>query len=295
MLYNLSDVHASIARLRAVVLMRYSPMRMNREIYISVDVESDGPIPGPNSMLSLGAAAFVPPSVEPIATFSANFERLKGATPDPDTMKWWTEEQPQAWAACRANLEAPEDAMGRFVAWVDGLPGIERNKHGAVSNAVFVGYPAGFDFTYVYWYIRRFGFPSPFSFSALDMKTFAMAVLGKPFRESVKRNMPREWFPESRPHTHIALDDAIEQGIMFTNMLTQAQAQARARRVLATLGEQDGSPLDLGVVAMIADLKQSLWASHGAGRNMRAVVWAMLAALDEMEAARAIRSRVVSE
>ena len=29
-----------------------------KEIYISVDIETDGPIPGPNSMLSFGAAAF---------------------------------------------------------------------------------------------------------------------------------------------------------------------------------------------------------------------------------------------
>ena len=28
------------------------------EIYISTDVETDGPIPGPHSMLSLGSAAY---------------------------------------------------------------------------------------------------------------------------------------------------------------------------------------------------------------------------------------------
>ena len=28
------------------------------EIYVSIDVEADGPIPGDHSMLSLGAAAF---------------------------------------------------------------------------------------------------------------------------------------------------------------------------------------------------------------------------------------------
>jgi hypothetical protein len=29
------------------------------EIYVSTDVESDGPIPGPHSMLSFGSAAFL--------------------------------------------------------------------------------------------------------------------------------------------------------------------------------------------------------------------------------------------
>ncbi len=191
---------------------------MSHEIYISVDVETDGPIPGPFSMLSLGAAAFVPPSIEPIATFSVNFELLDGATQDPATMKWWLEEQPEAWAACRENVEKPRVAVGRFVSWIEGLPGIDK-KAGAVTNAVFVGYPAGFDFTFTYWYLRRFSDGSPFSFSALDIKTFAMAVLDLPYRQATKRNMPREWFPKNRPHTHVAVDDAIEQGILFMNML----------------------------------------------------------------------------
>jgi hypothetical protein len=33
---------------------------MKPEIYISTDVETDGPIPGPHSMLSFGSAACTP-------------------------------------------------------------------------------------------------------------------------------------------------------------------------------------------------------------------------------------------
>ena len=71
---------------------------------------------------------------------------------------------------------------------------------------------------FVYWYLIRFTGESPFSHSALDMKTLAMAILGKEYRQSTKRSMPREWF-EPIKHTHIALDDAIEQGLLFCNML----------------------------------------------------------------------------
>ncbi len=66
----------------------------------------------------------------------------------------------------------------------------------------------------------RFAGESPFSFSALDVKTYAMALLGKPYRQSSKRNMPKHWF-DKLPHTHVALDDAIEQGALFCNMLAQ--------------------------------------------------------------------------
>ena len=85
---------------------------------------------------------------------------------------------------------------------------------------MFVAYPAGFDFLFVYWYLIRFTGASPFSFSALDVKTYAMALLRTEYRESVKRNMPQRWF-DPLPHTHRALDDAIEQGALFCNMLAE--------------------------------------------------------------------------
>lgn len=181
------------------------------EIYISTDVETDGPIPGPHSMLSLGSAAYTADK-RLVATFSANLETLPGAAAHPDTAAWWAT-QPEAWAAGRADLEAPAPAMKRYAAWIASLQG----------KPVFVAYPAGFDFLFVYWYLIRFNGASPFGFSALDMKSFAMAVLKKDFRDSTKRNMPRHWF-DPLPHSHVALDDAIEQGALFCNMLADGRA-----------------------------------------------------------------------
>jgi hypothetical protein len=78
----------------------------SKEIYVSTDVEADGPIPGPNSMLSFGSAAYTGRK-ELIGTFSANLETLPGATAHPKTAEWWAR-QPEAWAACRQELEMPE-------------------------------------------------------------------------------------------------------------------------------------------------------------------------------------------
>jgi hypothetical protein len=77
-----------------------------------------------------------------------------------------------------------------------------------------------FDFMFVYWYLIRFTGQSPFSHSALDMKTLAMALLKVGYRDATKRKMPRHWF-DDLPHTHLALDDAIEQGALFCNMLRE--------------------------------------------------------------------------
>ena len=181
---------------------------MADEIYISTDIETDGPIPGPHSMLSFGSAAYTRDK-RLLATFEANLELLPGASGDAKTMEWWAT-QPEASAAARARLQDPAVAMAKYVEWLAGLPG----------KPVFVAYPAGFDFMFVYWYLVKFTGGSPFSFSALDMKTFAMALLGGDYREASKRNMPRHWFDEL-PHTHKALDDAIEQGALFCNMLKE--------------------------------------------------------------------------
>jgi hypothetical protein len=183
------------------------------EIYISTDVETDGPIPGPHSMLSLGSAAYTADK-RLLGTFSANFETLVGAAAHPETAAWWAT-QPEAWAACRSNLEAPESVMKRYVTWIEALPG----------EPVFVAYPAGFDFLFVYWYLIRFAGRSPFSHSALDMKTFAMATLRTDYRASTKRAMPKHWF-DALPHSHVALDDAIEQGALFCNMLKDNRSSA---------------------------------------------------------------------
>src|ERR1700728_1404011 len=59
----------------------------SKEIYVSTDVEADAPIPGPNSMLSFGSAAYTG-GKELIGTFSANRETLPGATADPKTAEW---------------------------------------------------------------------------------------------------------------------------------------------------------------------------------------------------------------
>lgn len=178
------------------------------EIYVSTDIETDGPIPGPHSMLSFASAAYRADKTL-LGTFTANLHTLPGAVGHVQTMEWW-KTQPEAWAAARQNLRESAEVMPEYVAWLKALPG----------TPVFVAYPAGFDFLFVYWYLIRFTGESPFSFSALDIKTYAMAMLGTEYRQSVKRNMPRRWF-DPLPHTHRALDDAIEQGALFCNMLAE--------------------------------------------------------------------------
>ena len=183
------------------------------EVYVSTDVETDGPIPGPHSMLSIGSAAYLADKTL-VSTFAANLETLPGAAGHPETMRWWAT-QGEAWRACREDPQPPEAAMRSYLAWLKSLPG----------RPVFVAYPAAFDFMFVCWYLNRFTGRNPFGWVSLDIKTLAWAMLKIDFHDTDKRAMPRRWF-DDLPHTHKALDDAVEQGALFCNMLAELRGKA---------------------------------------------------------------------
>lgn len=174
------------------------------EVYVSTDIETDGPIPARNSMLSVGSVAYTTEGRE-ISAFQANLEPLPEAAPDPRTMAWW-QGQPEAWAAATANPRPADQAMRSYVAWLEALPG----------PPVFVAYPLLFDMMFVYWYLIRFVGRSPFSHSGIDIKTLAYAAMGSTnYRKATKRHMPKAWRRAGHRHSHVAVEDAREQGELF--------------------------------------------------------------------------------
>jgi hypothetical protein len=179
---------------------------MTKETYIAIDIEADGPIPGDNNMLALGAAAFSEQG-EMLGTFAVNFLPCYGAMPDPKTTAWWAE-RPEAYAATQVDQRPPAVALVEFEKWLMQFPG----------KKVAVYYPAMFDGVFVRWYFMHFLHRCPFGFGGMDIKTLACGELGTTYGETVKRKMPRGWFKANLPHTHVAVDDAIEQGYLFAAM-----------------------------------------------------------------------------
>lgn len=181
-----------------------------QEIYCMTDIEADGKFPGISSMLSFATAAFdIDKNL--VGTFEANLDLLPDAKPHPDTMAFWheTPQNQAAYQATRVNTQNPETVMHLYEEWLKELPG----------TPIFVGYPAPYDFKWIDYYFIKFLDRNPFSFSrCIDVKSYAWAQLGKTFQSCSKRSMPRKWF-DDLPHTHVAIDDAIEQGAMFINMV----------------------------------------------------------------------------
>jgi hypothetical protein len=181
------------------------------ELYISTDIEADGPCPGLFSMLSFGMAAF---TIEKrlVGTFTRNLLPLDGARQDERTMIWWNSaDRIQAYRSSRVGAVEPLIAMRECRDWLEGLKRFGR--------PILCGAPSGFDFTFIYYYFQRELGTSPVGFACLDLRSYAAAVLKRQYRQVGKNSFPAGWIDEGLPHTHVALDDALEQGCILINMM----------------------------------------------------------------------------
>lgn len=219
-----------------------------KEIFISCDIEATGPIPGDYSMSSIGAYVaggrtseneiihFTenPESDTPVINyedvFYAEMSPLPGSTFIKDAIKVGILEgmSPEAaeadltgeahWNHMIEHGQVPLYAMRDFVKFANDAQARYATTEGK-AVPVFMAFPASFDWTWVYWYIRHFDLDSPFGFSGvLDLKTLFSVKKNIPINRSTKRNFPRSVFSKM-PHTHRADDDAIEQGIMGINLM----------------------------------------------------------------------------
>lgn len=192
------------------------------EIYFSVDIETDGDCPGLSSMLSLGAVV-VAPNPEGHAdrysthgTFYKTFKRLPEARPSNATMEWW-DQFPKQWVETRHEPVDPAKGMKDFEDWVNAE--IRDASYHGISDPkpIFLAGPIGFDFTFVYYYCHRFLGRCIFGHNGVDMRSLAMGILDKPYRTK-KEQYPGEW-ETKLPHTHNALEDAMEQADRFRKMM----------------------------------------------------------------------------
>lgn len=173
-------------------------MTSPREIFVSVDIETAGPIPGEYSLLSIGAcSAFDPDNgfaieVKPI---SDNFD-------------------PKALEVTGLSMEdlkirglEPKMAMRSFSDWLSGLTGPD-------DTIVFVGFNAPFDWSFINYYFHRFVGENPFGFTALDIKALYMGAARCSWRDT-RSSKIAEHIKPTLSGTHNALADARYQAEIF--------------------------------------------------------------------------------
>jgi len=175
---------------------------MSEEVFICVDVETAGPIPGEFAMLSIGACL-----VWDIAeTFYVELQ--------PDRQN----SDPGAMAISGLDLKRlqqtgvePRQALLDFETWIKGVtpPG---------SLPVFVAFNAPFDWMFINDYFHRYLGANPFGHSALDIKAYFMGQMGVNWSETSMGAISRH-FLEERRLTHNALRDAQDQAEIFQKIL----------------------------------------------------------------------------
>jgi hypothetical protein len=194
------------------------------DAYFSADVETDGPIPGPFSILSFALV------------YAGSFDGKRFERPQDYKRSLYKELKPISDnfepEALRVNGldrrrlcsegESPDRAMIEACRWVQETAG--------GAKPVLVAYPLSFDWSWLYWYFIRFSADgSPFDYSrCFDIKTALAVKAAIPISEAGRSKLHYS-LRSNHVHTHHALDDAIEQAEIFANVFEWEGVGVRAR------------------------------------------------------------------
>ena len=168
------------------------------EIFISVDVETAGPIPGEYSLLSIGACLVD----DDTKSFSALLKPINKNV-DPAAL----EVTGLSLDRLTQDGEEPSIVMKRFGDWIGSMVG-----EGEIP--VFVGFNAPFDWSFVNYYFHRFAGTNPFGFTALDIKAYYMGATGCSWRDTRSSEISRKLNSIGKGD-HDALHDAKFQAELF--------------------------------------------------------------------------------
>jgi hypothetical protein len=183
------------------------------DAYFSADVETDGPIPGPYSMLSFAIV------------YAGSFDGQRFERPKNYQTYFYKELKPisnkfQAEALKVNGLDrgrllksggAPDQVMAEAARWVKMISG--------EANPVLVAYPLSFDWSWLYWYFIRFSSEgSPFGYSrCFDIKTALSVKARIPICRAGRARLDPS-LGSNLAHTHHAIGDATEQAEIFANI-----------------------------------------------------------------------------
>jgi len=195
------------------------------DAYFSADVETDGPIPGPFSILSFALV------------YAGSFDGTNFQRPKDYQLVLYKELKPisdnfepealQVNGLNRRRLciegQSPDVAMTEACQWVKKIAG--------AAEPVLVAYPLSFDWSWLYWYFIRFSVEgSPFGYSrCFDIKTAFAIRASIPISEAGRSKLDPSLHSE-HPHTHRAVDDAIAQAEIFANVFEWEGFRGRTRK-----------------------------------------------------------------
>lgn len=150
-------------------------------VFVTLHIHTDGPIPGPHSLLTLSSAAHSESAGKPreragapagfpstlsgdgglIGTFTTNVRELPGATLHPVSLQHWRA-RAEDWLTTRRASRPPAVATDAYLRWIEKLPG----------EPTLVTDPVGPDHLFLYWYLHRFAGQWPFVRTSTEAARF---------------------------------------------------------------------------------------------------------------------------
>lgn len=150
--------------------------------YIMVDVETDGPIPGDYSMISLGAV-LVNEKLD--QTFYGQFRPISEKfIPEALAVSGHSREE-------TLQFDDPAQVMIRFQEWIKSV---------CTDRPIFISDNNGFDWMFVCWYFHHFLGSNPFGHSSYN--------LGSLYKGMEKDTFKNFKHLRKTTHTHHPVDDA---------------------------------------------------------------------------------------
>src|SRR3990172_2025306 len=150
--------------------------------WISVDVESDGPVMGTNSMIAIGAVL--------VAKLEVGF---LGYLKPEEGSKWDPESLAVSGFSREDTLKFPDPytTMTAFRSWI--------LKH-SEGNPIFVADNNGYDFAWSHWYFLTYTQGDPFGFSSKNINSLYQGLMKDAFASFKKLRKTK--------HDHNPMNDA---------------------------------------------------------------------------------------
>jgi DNA polymerase III alpha subunit (gram-positive type) len=173
-------------------------MSQKHEVFISIDVETSGPIPGEYSLLSIGACDVD----DSTRTFACELKPINNNA-DPKAL------EVSGLSLSKLAMEGlpPKEAMASLTKWLESFTSES-------DTLVFVGFNAPFDWSFINYYFHKFVGANPFGFTALDIKAYYMGATGCSWRETRSSAIDAVLKP-TKKSDHNALHDAQYQAEIF--------------------------------------------------------------------------------
>jgi DNA polymerase III epsilon subunit-like protein len=186
-------------------------MLEDNQIYIIVDLELNGMMPGKHSVLSIGAVATT--EDQEVGSFYKKLLPLEDLSADAETMGWW-KTQPEAWQEVNTGAEPAARVMEAFREWVASFG----------KSPVFVASPLVLDYPFMKWYLHKFGGEQLFEDfepiqRTLDLASFTAGKLNISLARARRMQLPPEITQGMPEHSHKAIDDARGYGVILRNVL----------------------------------------------------------------------------